>query len=80
MIFNHLLVRSQQGSIFRENIKSEVIKVLTMMRKLLIELGKRLAASGVLENAGYLSTTTRDYPSGSGKVDFDIAGSSPLGG
>jgi pyruvate,water dikinase len=51
MIFNHLLARSQQGSIFRENAKSEVIKVLTMMRKLVIELGKRLAGSGVLENA-----------------------------
>jgi len=51
MIFNHLLARSQQGSIFRENVKSEVIKVLTMMRKLVIELGKRLTDKGVLENA-----------------------------
>ncbi len=51
MVFNLLLDRAQQGSIFRENAKSEVIKVLTMMRKLVIELGKRLAGSGVLENA-----------------------------
>ncbi len=51
MIFNLLLARSQQGSIFRENAKSEVIKVLTMTRKLLIELGKRLTDKSVLENA-----------------------------
>jgi len=50
-IFNHLLARAQHGSVFRENAKSEVIKLLTAMRKLLVELGKRLADSGVLENA-----------------------------
>jgi phosphohistidine swiveling domain-containing protein len=50
-IFNLLLARSQQGSIFRENGKSEVIKVLTTMRKTLIELGKRLSDKGVLEKA-----------------------------
>ena len=50
-IFNHLLARAQYGSVFRENAKSEVIKVLAAMRKLLVELGKRLADKGVLENA-----------------------------
>jgi len=51
MIFNLLLARAQQGSVFRENVKSEVIKLLTAVRKLLIELGKRLADKNVLEAA-----------------------------
>ena len=50
MIFNYLLVRTQKGSVFRENVKSEVIKLLTAMRKLLIELGKKLKEKNVLRN------------------------------
>jgi pyruvate,water dikinase len=50
MIFNYFLVRAQKGSVFRENVKSEVIKLLTAMRKLLIELGKRLKEKDVLKN------------------------------
>jgi pyruvate,water dikinase len=48
IIFNHLLVRSQQGSVFRENAKNEPIKLLTAMRRILLELGRRLADKGVL--------------------------------
>jgi phosphohistidine swiveling domain-containing protein len=50
LIFNYFLVRAQKGSVFRENVKSEVIKLLTAMRKLLIELGKRLKEKNVLKN------------------------------
>jgi pyruvate,water dikinase len=50
MIFNHLLIRAQTGSVFRENVKSEVIKLLTAKRKILLELGKRLHDKGILEN------------------------------
>ena len=49
MIFNHLLIRAQTGSVFRENVKSEVIKLLTAKRKILLELGKRLSDKGVFE-------------------------------
>jgi len=49
MIFNHLLIRAQTGSVFRENVKSEVIKLLTAKRKMLLELGKRLRDKGILE-------------------------------
>ena len=48
MLFNHLLVRSQASAVFRENIKSEPVKMLAGMRKLLVELGRRLHADGVL--------------------------------
>jgi len=50
MIFNHLLIRAQTGSVFRENVKSEVIKLLTTIRKMLLELGQRLRDKDVLEN------------------------------
>jgi phosphohistidine swiveling domain-containing protein len=50
LIFNRLLIRAQTGSVFRENVKSEVIKLLTTKRKMLLELGKRLRDKGILEN------------------------------
>jgi len=50
LIFNHLLIRAQTGSVFRENVKSEVIKLLTAKRKMLLELDKRLRDKGILEN------------------------------
>jgi pyruvate,water dikinase len=75
-IFNHLLARAQQGSVFRENAKSEVIKVLTVMRKLLLELGKRLADKGVLENADDVFFLRQEEiaPVIQGNADFDIHG------
>lgn len=48
IIFNHFLVHSQQGWVFRENVKSEVVKLLTAMRRLLLELGRKLADKDVL--------------------------------
>lgn len=50
LIFNHLLVRSHNGAVFRENIKSEIIKLLATVRKLLVELGGRLHAGDVLSD------------------------------
>jgi len=73
-IFNHLLARAQHGSVFRENIKSEVIKLLTAMRKLVIELGKRLADTGVFEKADDVFFLRREEiaPVVNGKEQFDI--------
>lgn len=50
MIFNCLLRRSQQGSVFRENVKSQVIKLVATLRRILLELGRKLADKGVLNN------------------------------
>jgi len=73
-IFNQALVRSQQGSIFRENVKSEVIKLLTTMRRMLIELGKRLNEKGVLKNQDdiFFLRLEEIAPVVEGKADFDI--------
>ncbi|HUU16256.1 MAG TPA: PEP/pyruvate-binding domain-containing protein [Sedimentisphaerales bacterium] len=48
LIFNKLLIRSQKGAVFRENIKSEVIRLIVVMRQLLLELGNRFANQGLL--------------------------------
>jgi len=74
MIFNHLLHRSQRGSVFRENVKSQVIKLVVALRKMLLELGTKLADKGVLKNQDdifflrleELEPVVRD------KADFDI--------
>jgi pyruvate,water dikinase len=50
-VFNHLLVRAQYGSAFRENIKSEAIKLITSMRSVLLELGRKLAAGSLIADS-----------------------------
>jgi len=74
LIFNYFLVRAQKGSVFRENVKSEVIKLLTAMRKLLIELGKRLKEKDVLKNEDdiFFLRYEEIVPIVQGNADFDI--------
>ncbi|MHC4694743.1 MAG: PEP-utilizing enzyme, partial [Planctomycetota bacterium] len=74
MIFNLLLFRSQKGSIFRENVKSQVIKLLFSLRKMALELGKRLADKGVLKNQDdiFFLRFTELEPVVRDKADFDI--------
>jgi pyruvate,water dikinase len=74
MIFNYVLKRAQQGSVFRENVKSEVIKLLTAMRKLLVELGKRLNEKGVLKNEDDIFFLRHEeiVPVAEGDTDPDI--------
>jgi len=50
-VFNHLLVRAQYGSAFRENIKSELIKLMASMRSILLELGRKLAARSLIADS-----------------------------
>jgi pyruvate,water dikinase len=74
MIFNHLLYRSQQGSVFRENVKSEVIKLVVSLRKMLLELGRKLVDMGVLENQDdvFFLRLEELEPVVQAKADFDI--------
>ncbi|MHC4266763.1 MAG: PEP-utilizing enzyme, partial [Planctomycetota bacterium] len=74
LIFNHLLVRSQQGSVFRENVKSQIIKFVVALRKMLLELGKKLADKGVLKNQDdiFFLRLKELEPVVQGKADFDI--------
>ncbi|MHC4188038.1 MAG: PEP-utilizing enzyme, partial [Planctomycetota bacterium] len=74
MIFNHLLARSQQGSVFRENVKSQVIKFVVALRKMLLELGRKLADKGVLKNQNdiFFLRLEELEPVVQDKADFDI--------
>jgi phosphohistidine swiveling domain-containing protein len=74
MIFNHLLNRSQQGSVFRENVKSEVIKLIVALRKMFLELGKKLADKGLLKNQDdiFFLRLAELEPVANDKADFDV--------
>ena len=74
MIFNYVLIRAQKGSVFRENVKSEVIKLLTAMRKLLIELGKKLKDKDIFKNEDdiFFLRYEEIAPTVQGNADFDI--------
>ncbi|MHC4110356.1 MAG: PEP/pyruvate-binding domain-containing protein [Planctomycetota bacterium] len=74
MIFNRFLNRSQHGSVFRENVKSEVIKLVVSLRKMLLELGKKLADKGVLKNQDdiFFLRLEELEPVVRNKADFDI--------
>jgi len=73
-IFNHLLARVQNGSVFRENIKSEIIKLFAALRKLLLELGKRLSDEGVLNKNDdiFFLKIEEITPIVHGNVKFDV--------
>ncbi|NQT00514.1 MAG: hypothetical protein HQ580_00680 [Planctomycetes bacterium] len=75
IIFNLLLTRVQNGSVFRENIKSEVIKLFAAMRKLLNELGKRLSDEGILKKDDdiFFLKIEEIAPVVHGKVKFDVS-------
>ena len=47
-LFGFVLARAQRGCAFRENLKSEAVRRLAVVRKMLLELGERLARRGVL--------------------------------
>jgi phosphohistidine swiveling domain-containing protein len=48
LAFDYYLDRAQRGSVIRENIKSEAVRHLAIIRCILLELGGRLVKGGVL--------------------------------
>jgi phosphohistidine swiveling domain-containing protein len=48
IIFSRLLRAAQRGSVLRENFKSEAIRWTATLRRMLLELGRRLGDAGVL--------------------------------
>jgi pyruvate,water dikinase len=75
MIFNRVLVRSQKGSAFRENIKSEVVRLVVTLRKILLGLGRKLLDKGVLENQNdiFFLRFEEIKAVAEGKADFDAS-------
>ncbi len=48
VIFNHLLSAARQGAAFRENGKSQVMRYWTELRRMILELGQKLHARGLI--------------------------------
>jgi pyruvate,water dikinase len=74
LIFDHLLVRSQNCALFRENIKSEAVKLLAAMRRLLVELGVRLHARDIIARPDdiFFLTVQEIEPVVNVRAEFDI--------
>ncbi len=49
LIFEHVLRAARNGSVLRENFKNEGIRWTAMLRRMLLEIGARLAAVGTLQ-------------------------------
>ena len=49
MIFERVLRAARSGSVLRENFKNEGIRWTAMLRRMLLEIGTRLTAAGVLQ-------------------------------
>ncbi len=49
-LFNFLLARAQYGSVFRENVKCEIVRLITNLRIMLLELGRKLHDESMTQN------------------------------
>jgi phosphohistidine swiveling domain-containing protein len=50
LFFNFLLARAQWGSVFRENIKCEIVRLIANLRTMLAELGRKFHKESILQN------------------------------
>jgi phosphohistidine swiveling domain-containing protein len=50
MFFNFLLARAQYGSVFRENVKCEIVRLIYNLRIILLELGRKLHNESIIKN------------------------------
>jgi pyruvate,water dikinase len=70
-----LLVReAQAGLVFRENLKGELVRAVAFLRRLLLELGERLARTSVLEQREdiFFLTLEELEPVVSRRATFDV--------
>jgi phosphohistidine swiveling domain-containing protein len=51
MLLDFLLRRARLGVVYRENVKSEGVRLMAFVRQVAVALGRRLAARGVIEQA-----------------------------
>ena len=72
--FNFLLRKGQRGLAVRENGKSECVRMLGLMRRALLEAGRRLAERGILREGDdvFFLNLTELGPVLAGRVEFDV--------
>ena len=74
LIFNHIVHRAQQGVIFRENWKNEVVRYTAALRSILLELDQRLNNKGIFENTNdiFFLKFEEIVPVTQSKANFDV--------
>ena len=74
VIFNYLLTHAQSFVPIRENSKSDFARIMTVWRKMLLDLGKRLHNSEILSDAEdiFFLRLEEIEPVAQSKADFDI--------
>ncbi|MBN2183127.1 MAG: hypothetical protein JW715_14540 [Sedimentisphaerales bacterium] len=74
MFFNFLLARAQRGSVFRENIKCEVVRLIKTLRIMLLELGRKLHNESLIQNPEdiFFLKIEELEPVTQGKAGFDV--------
>ncbi|MBI4515176.1 MAG: hypothetical protein HY699_05085 [Deltaproteobacteria bacterium] len=74
-LFRWLLLRAQRGVALRETAKSEAVRRLTLIRTMLLELGRRLAARRLFSTPSDVFFVTFDELSASvrGQSTFEVA-------
>ena len=75
VVFEFLLAKAQRGSVVRENVKSEAVRRLTLVRFMLLELADRLVGRGVLGERDDIFFLRFDEiePVLSGRATFDVS-------
>ena len=73
-IYNCFLRGAQQGSVLREKSKNEPVRGFAILRKVLLELGKRLNSKGILTNAEdiFFLKLEEIGPVAQAKANFDV--------
>jgi len=73
-IFNYLLRYAKKGCVLRENWKSQTIRYMTVLRKMLLELGTKLTSTGILQKPEdiFFLDIHELAPVVSNTADFDI--------
>jgi rifampicin phosphotransferase len=72
--FGFLVRQAQEGLVFRENLKHELVRAVAHLRWLLLEMGQRLTRSGALEQATdiFFLRLEELEPVWTGPANFDV--------
>ena len=74
ILLKHAVIKTRKGLMFRENVKSEIVRLISSCREVLMELGQRLAVDQTLEKRDDIFFLQFDEIAAvvEKKVDFDI--------
>jgi phosphohistidine swiveling domain-containing protein len=74
LLFNFLLARAQWGSVFRENIKCEIVRLIYNLRIMLLDFGQKLHDESLIQNSEdvFFLRLEELEPVTQGKAGFDV--------